>query len=51
LQCMRGAGRYGYSHICRGACRRRRQPVTVSENLGFRCAAGATERTNSTAVP
>lgn len=35
---MRGAGRYGYAAISRCACRRRRDPRSVSENLGFRCA-------------
>lgn len=35
---MRGAGRYGYAAIARCACRRRRDPHSVSENLGFRCA-------------
>lgn len=35
---MRGAGRYGYRAIARCACRRRRDPQSVSENLGFRCA-------------
>lgn len=34
---MRGAGRYGYEAIARCACRRRRDPHSVSENLGFRC--------------
>lgn len=38
FKCMRGAGRYGYADISRCACRRRREPATVSENLGFRCA-------------
>ena len=39
MRCMRGAGRYGFASVCRSACRRRRAPLTVSENLGFRCAA------------
>lgn len=38
FRCMRGAGRYGYEAIARCACRRRREPASVSENLGFRCA-------------
>jgi formylglycine-generating enzyme required for sulfatase activity len=38
LRSMRGAGRYGYAAISRCACRRRRDPHTASENLGFRCA-------------
>ncbi|NVO03212.1 MAG: SUMF1/EgtB/PvdO family nonheme iron enzyme [Bacteroidetes bacterium] len=37
FRCMRGAGRYGYEVISRIACRRRRAPHTVGENLGFRC--------------
>lgn len=38
FRAMRGAGRYGYEAIARAACRRRRDPGSVSENLGFRCA-------------
>ncbi len=38
FRAMRGAGRYGYAAIARCACRRRRDPDSVSENLGFRCA-------------
>jgi len=40
FRCMRGAGRYGYEAISRCSCRRRRDPASVSENLGFRCALG-----------
>ena len=38
FRAMRGAGRYGYEPLARSATRRRRDPSSVSENLGFRCA-------------